>query len=54
MPALGIPAILITDVTHSGYRTYPLAPFLRGRGNQGSPLRIGEGSGEGLNSFKAR
>ena len=24
--------------------TYPLAPFLRGRGNQGSPLRVGEGS----------
>ena len=34
-------------------RTYPLAPFLRGRGNQGSPLRVGEGSGEGSNSFKA-
>ena len=31
----------------TGVRTYPLAPFLRGRGNQGSPLRVGEGSGEG-------
>ena len=37
---------LTTDVTHrSG--TYPLAPFLRGRGNQGSPSRGGEGPGEG-------
>ena len=27
--------------------TYPLAPFLRGRGNQGSPSRVGEGPGEG-------
>ena len=37
---------IITDVTPRG-KTYPLAPFLRGRGNQGSPLRVGEGSGEG-------
>ena len=28
-------------------RTYPLAPFLGGRGNQGSPSRVGEGPGEG-------
>ena len=39
---------IITDVRH-GCGTYPLAPFLRGRGNQGSPLRVGEGPGEGSN-----
>ena len=36
-----------------GVRTYPLAPFLRERGNQGSPLRVGEGSGEGSNTHNA-
>ena len=29
--------------------TYPLTPFLRGRGNQISPPRVGEGSGRGQN-----
>ena len=44
---------LITDVTQR-YGTYPLAPFLRGRGNQGSPPRVGEGSGEGSNRLYMR